>query len=280
MSKTMIRVNKNSNYVVLSKKGLEDTRLIWKAKGLLAYLLSLPDDWKIYQEELAKHSKDGVKSTASALKELINNGYIVRECLRDEKGRFLGYVYQVFEEPLNTDNISILSEMPKTENGKLDFRKGHTTKYPYILNNNLTLEDDETIHSEVDREIIKIYGDCISKKISHREYEMLGQLQHRVGKELLIKAIIIANMNNGKNLGYIEKLLEDWEEKGFKTLEEVNSYLEKWASMNKKAKINRIKKVERIAENKDYKENNSTFNNFEQRTYDYESLEKKLLGWE
>ncbi len=46
VSKTIVRVNKRSNpYVVIDKTALNDDRLSWKAKGVLCYLLSLPDDW-------------------------------------------------------------------------------------------------------------------------------------------------------------------------------------------------------------------------------------------
>ncbi|UZM97330.1 hypothetical protein OL548_19285 [Lysinibacillus sp. MHQ-1] len=39
------RVVKNDNFVVLDKGFLNNDQLSWKAKGLLAYMLSLPDDW-------------------------------------------------------------------------------------------------------------------------------------------------------------------------------------------------------------------------------------------
>lgn len=44
----VIRVKKRpSNFVMMDKTFLEDDRLSYKAKGLLAYLLSKPDDWKV-----------------------------------------------------------------------------------------------------------------------------------------------------------------------------------------------------------------------------------------
>ena len=35
---------KDSNYSVINNTGLKDERLSWKAKGILAYALTLPDD--------------------------------------------------------------------------------------------------------------------------------------------------------------------------------------------------------------------------------------------
>jgi hypothetical protein len=43
----------------------------WKARGILIYMLSLPDDWEVHLSEIAKHSeKDGRDSFASGIKEL------------------------------------------------------------------------------------------------------------------------------------------------------------------------------------------------------------------
>ena len=50
----IIRVikDKSNPYVMLNKTCLRDEKLSWKAKGLHSYLLSLPDDWQIYIEDL------------------------------------------------------------------------------------------------------------------------------------------------------------------------------------------------------------------------------------
>ena len=58
--KTMIRVEKSRNLSIIKNTGLRDRILSWKDKGLLAYLLSLLNDWQIYVEELFNHSRDGI----------------------------------------------------------------------------------------------------------------------------------------------------------------------------------------------------------------------------
>ena len=56
----VIRVRKRpNNFVMLDKTFLEDDRLSFKAKGILAYLLSKPDNWKVIVGNLVKYSKDG-----------------------------------------------------------------------------------------------------------------------------------------------------------------------------------------------------------------------------
>ena len=100
----IIRVVKNNEnpYVMINKCCLQDTKLSWKAKGVLAYLLSLPDDWQIYENELQGHSKDGKDSLNKGLQELINAGYIKRTRTRNGKGQLKAYEYQVFENPTYT----------------------------------------------------------------------------------------------------------------------------------------------------------------------------------
>lgn len=52
---------------MLDKGFLNDIRLSWKAKGLLAYMLSLPDDWSFCISDLATHSKCSRESTANIM---------------------------------------------------------------------------------------------------------------------------------------------------------------------------------------------------------------------
>ncbi|MFP3499402.1 hypothetical protein SB759_34865, partial [Pseudomonas sp. SIMBA_059] len=74
----IIRVEKKQNYTVLDNGFLQDKRLSWKAKGILAYMLSMPDDWYFRMDELMKHSADGEKSFRSGFNELKDYGYVKR----------------------------------------------------------------------------------------------------------------------------------------------------------------------------------------------------------
>lgn len=94
------RVEKNKNYVVLNRTALNDERLSWKAKGIIAYMLSMPDDWKFYIEELAGHAKDGVDSLRSGIKELSKHGYVKRFPIRDEKTKkIIEWETVIYESP-------------------------------------------------------------------------------------------------------------------------------------------------------------------------------------
>ena len=46
------RKRKKNGFTQVSNAMLEDTRLSWRAKGLLCYMLSRPDNWKINKTDL------------------------------------------------------------------------------------------------------------------------------------------------------------------------------------------------------------------------------------
>ena len=193
---------------------------------------------------------------------------------------FIGHI--VYDMPQSIEN-PMNRKMSDSVIGKYTTKQSSNVrpnKTEFINTENLE-EEDSINKMDVDQEVINIYKDCISNNISNREFETLKELQRAVGKELLNKAIVLATMKNGKNLGYIQAVLDDWEEKGLKTLDQVNIYLANWLIKNKKANENRTKQINKRAENKDYNysKKKGNFNDYEQRTYDFGKLEKQLLGW-
>ncbi|SOC15108.1 hypothetical protein SAMN05880501_10836 [Ureibacillus xyleni] len=61
-------IRKNDNYTVLDCGLLNDARWSWKAKSILAYMLTMLVDWDFYVEELVKHGSDGEKHYRSGVK--------------------------------------------------------------------------------------------------------------------------------------------------------------------------------------------------------------------
>lgn len=108
-----VTVRKEQNYTIISNDIFKDTRLSFKAKGLLTTMLSCPPNWNYTIEGLSKISKDGKASIRSALAELEEFGYLERKQLRDEKGSFTDLEYIVYEKP-KTENP--ISENPTTDN--------------------------------------------------------------------------------------------------------------------------------------------------------------------
>ena len=96
----IIRTEKRRNpFAQIDRRCLEDAGLSWKAKGLLAYLLSRPNDWSVYVKQLVDVSTDGKHATRSGIDELITARYVERNAVRNDAGQFQGYEYVVYEQP-------------------------------------------------------------------------------------------------------------------------------------------------------------------------------------
>jgi len=155
-SNTIIRTNKRENpYVMIDKYGLNDERISWKAKGLLAYLLSKPDDWQVYERDLIKRSTDGRDAVRTALRELETYGYLSRRQVRGENGSFGHVEYVIYERPIEEETIvdgkSVHGSEPSAENPSTGFpltvNPTHTNKE--LNNNDLNMIDCMSASAEV-----------------------------------------------------------------------------------------------------------------------------------
>ena len=111
---SIIRVDKKQNFVVMDKTGLEDPNLSFKAKGLLAYLLSKPDNWYCHSKHLAKVGQDGISAVKSGLKELREQGYLEKRKIRDKKGKI----------KLKSEEKDLIRNYFKEEISVLEYEKG------------------------------------------------------------------------------------------------------------------------------------------------------------
>ena len=110
----VFRIEKNRDYTVMSNHHLRNAGLSLKSKGLLSMMLSLPEDWNYTTRGLAKICKEGTDSIGSALKELERAGYIVRNRLRDSKGKIVDVEYVIYETPHPPDTGQPCEDEPDT----------------------------------------------------------------------------------------------------------------------------------------------------------------------
>lgn len=73
-----IQINRRNNFTMVSNHVLRNENLSLKAKGLYAYMWSLPDSWDYSVAGLTKVLKEGKSAINEALKELEHEGYLVR----------------------------------------------------------------------------------------------------------------------------------------------------------------------------------------------------------
>jgi hypothetical protein len=94
------KVMKRKNpYMVVDVTPFRDTRLSWKAKGLMTYFLDKPENWTFYLEHIFNQAPDGEKAVRSGIKELMKFGYIVRVAFRDGR-KVAKWEFLVYEQPV------------------------------------------------------------------------------------------------------------------------------------------------------------------------------------
>lgn len=102
----------DTHFVMIANHVVRDGRLSFKARGILTYLLSMPDNWKISATNLAKVGGCGRDAIESGLKELEDAGYIKRWYHRGQDGK---YVHDsiVYDTPMLVDKpVDIHVDIP------------------------------------------------------------------------------------------------------------------------------------------------------------------------
>lgn len=169
---SVYRVNKKrSGYTLMANYHLRDKRLTLKAVGLLSKMLSFNDGWKFSTNGLAAICKEGPDAIRSALNELEDNGYLVRQRQRDSKGRISNTVFDIYEEPHNTfpDKDNPHQENPYVDNP--DMEKPHTEKSAQINTNKVIPEERNT--DSINYQSINLDEDGMDAMFERKSYEAL-----------------------------------------------------------------------------------------------------------
>lgn len=88
----IIRKHQRTTFTVVDNAVIRDADLTWRATGLLVYLLSLPQGWKVNTRDLARRKTDGETAVRSTMTELETAGYVRRTTIRDDRGQVRTYV--------------------------------------------------------------------------------------------------------------------------------------------------------------------------------------------
>lgn len=138
---TITRRKYERDFCYMANEFLKDSRLSWKAKGIIAYVQMLPDDWVLNMRDLTNRATDGRDSLYSGIKELEKYGYCAKVMQRNPDGTIAGYAYEICDKSVFqpfTENPG--TDVPQPENPctvKPDTDKPGTEN-PTLINTNLT----------------------------------------------------------------------------------------------------------------------------------------------
>lgn len=218
----VIRVHKTKDYTVMSNTHFREKGMTLKAKGLLSLMFSLPDDWDYSIAGLTTLSKDGKDGVMSALNELERFGYLKRTRLADEKGKFAGYDYDIFEQPQSSEPYS---DFPNTDKPNTD-KPNTDNPSQYITNqlNNKKLSTDLIKEKKERKKGSTTYDEILSEmvadeKVKNTLYEFI-KMRKFIKKPLtdfalkkLIKKLYKLSADPAEQISILEtSILNNWQD--------------------------------------------------------------------
>ena len=181
----VFRVERTRDYTVMSNHHLKNKELTLKAKGLLSQMLSLPEDWDYTLSGLSAINRESKDAIRSAVNELEKAGYIRRRQTVDERGKFSGNEYVIYEQPQplldyplseNTTTGNPSTEKPSPENptqlskditstkeSNTDLSKTHSIPFP----SEETSQAPEAKRSDAKLRDMEIYREIIKENIGY-----------------------------------------------------------------------------------------------------------------
>lgn len=177
----VIRVQKTDNYTVMSNHHLRNKDMSLKAKGLMSLMLSLPPSWDYSIGGLVAICKESHTSIRSALKELEENQYLIRERKNNEKGYFT-YEYTLYEIPephtekQHTDNIDTEKQHTAKAHaeGNIEIKKEKVNKEK--LNKEKVKKDTTTTtkhNSKINKNRISSYDSILNSLVNNNDLKEL-----------------------------------------------------------------------------------------------------------
>lgn len=196
----VIRIQKTENYTVMSNHHLRNLNMSLKAKGLMSLMLSLPPEWDYSIGGLVAICKESHTSIRSALRELEENNYLMRERKNNEKGYFI-YEYTLYEMPEpHTGNQHTVEK--HAENGHTG---NHTQINKDVLNTDKLNTDRVSKEKEKEKELISVLHSAVHNEELFELYKDYIQMREEMdapltakGLQMLIKRCERLSKNNIK----------------------------------------------------------------------------------
>ena len=210
-------INKKENFTSIHNKLINDSKISLKAKGIMLYMLSKPENWKYNPKEIAKNSKDGLDSVYSGIKELMESGYISR--IRHSDGTV---DYFVFEDAEENDIIDFSKkENPNRENPNREnpdvYKRKNTNNKRIIVIKEYIYKGEKFLEAYSD---FKNMRKNIKKPMTERAEKILlnklKKLTDENNEELAIKILEQSILNNWQDIYPLKEVNDGNRSNGYK----------------------------------------------------------------
>lgn len=203
---------KNHDYTILSNVFLKDKNLSIKAKGFLAVVMGLPENWDFSINGICTILKEGKTAIYNVIDELKTQNYCNVKVCRDEKGRIVGNDYTFYEKPYIEKPHS---EEPRPENPNMDNQPQLNT---YLSNEEVSINDEK--NKKEDKSSLKKGARKQNQCEWRKDYETYKQLVLSAKEQLLndqqAKQNLLFMYPNADYFRTVLKSIEFWcSEKGW-----------------------------------------------------------------
>lgn len=145
------KVPRYNKFTIMPNTYLHDQSVSLNARGIMATMFSLPEDWDFSAAGLIKIVPDGARVVKGALKELEEHGYLIREQVKDDKGRFGKMNYTLVPDPGEMQSyVNQVQEFyPQTsvEHERTQSKSVQSEKSNPLVQNDLSVKN---VHSSVE----------------------------------------------------------------------------------------------------------------------------------
>ena len=146
----IFRVIKDKNYTIVSNEYIKDKNLKLESIGLMTLIISLPPDFKVTMKSLISltNQKHNYRSIKQILDNLKDNGYLVINKQRDEKGHY--YFDYIFFE---SNKLNPLHNFYIVENTNQEVTNINNSNSPLPTNQPLVVECIDNINTIINNKI-------------------------------------------------------------------------------------------------------------------------------
>ena len=173
-----LRNKLTENFTIVPNVVFSDTNITGKAKSIFFYLISKPDDWQFYVDEITKNFKESKGAIQSGLKELEKYGYLIRRRQYSNQGKI--------------SSMEWIMQLPSAKNHQTEnpsdgkpIRRKSTTH----TNTELTKTDNTNIDVYIHR--FEEFWDLYDKKLERRKCESKWKKLSSDDKESIMQFIPI-----------------------------------------------------------------------------------------
>ncbi len=227
----MSKITIKNRYGIAPDEILNNPNISLKAKGLYVFIQSKPDSWSFSIAKIARQNKNGNDSVQSAIQELEKFGYLKREAIKDDKGRWAGYDYTLSATPSKKEPLRDFSvvdkgvtlskkDISKIDISKKDKEKKNSKKsFEKADSENILISPKEKIENIKTKIKDKLLANITKGSplalldyfiLISKQYDSIITLCNPANKKIASRIADTLNLNSISYTDFIKDLFSNW----------------------------------------------------------------------